>query len=85
MEFSNNFYDGFCAGFELARQQSYVHNNNAENDGFWHPCHISGIGRCSECGYIHANPVRTLIDYESICPNCGASMFFLYSEWFDER
>lgn len=23
--------------------------------------------------------------HSTICPNCGASMFFLYSEWFDER
>lgn len=85
MEYSNNFYDGFRAGFELARRQSYEHNNKTEKRGVWHPCHITGIGRCSNCGFLHAKPVRTSVDYESICPNCGASMFYIYQEWQNGR
>ena len=58
MEYSNNFYDGFRAGLEFARRQSDKHNNKTEKLGAWHPCHITGIGRCSNCGYIHSmNPV----------------------------
>lgn len=85
MEYSNNFYDGFCAGLEFARRQSDKHNNKTEKRGVWHPCYNTGVGRCSNCGYLHANPVRTPSDYEPICPNCGALMFFRCREWWNGR
>lgn len=82
MDFSNDFYGGFCAGLEFARSHPY--RDKAVNYARWLPLHseeFPNAGKCSNCGYEYAKAIQTLTNYTPICPNCGAKMSVHFIDW----
>lgn len=82
MEYSDTFYDGFCAGLEFARLRSRKGKTVAY--ARWLPLHSNEFPKgaeCSNCGSPCVEAVQTPVNYMPICPNCGAKMTVYLMDW----